>query len=245
MQHNVTDTVLAPFLQMPTGARWRSLLGLMVHGLIADIADEPTPPRYRGDDDLLWQELSPAEPRQLLVRNAGGTRMLVAAGSVLDGGMSMRATATSAFVSAGEVVVIEVEPIGGRWWDEGPPTWRGTLDPAVLALMLQSKFGDEPLASSARTALWSLAPAEVLMAPDRLLGKAGRGWLLYDDEGLVAAWTPGYRASSHPFSRSFTDYTALRSGAVGFGQGNRDVFLFPHDTRLIDRAVSRLQVADF
>ena len=163
MQHNVTETVLASFSRLRAGMRYRTSLGFDVLELVDESADRLTPRRHDlRAQQLLWSETDPPHPNRLQVSNRGQAGLVIDVGTVLDGGMAMRAMRASIVIPGQTEMNVPVEPLAGRWWDEGPLRWRGRLEPAAAALLLQSVLGSQPLASSARTALWSMPPSELL-----------------------------------------------------------------------------------
>jgi hypothetical protein len=259
MQHNVADTVFSSFSRLRTGARWQSPLGLSVCELIDDTAGAvPQRPLTATGRQLVWREMDPSDPRRLRVQNREPTAVVVEAGAVIDGGMSMRALRCCSVFPAGSETTVAVEPLGGRWWNEGPLRHVGSLDPVAVALLFQATLAAEPLASSAITALSSLPPADLLIQDGAPALRNMARWLLEDDDGIVAGWILDHTPDARPWPQRFcggdqgapntasprlsravheeVEYGALEAHLVEHGGAGRDLVLFPRGVCLMDRA---------
>jgi hypothetical protein len=258
MQHNVTDIVLAAFARLRTGARWQSPLGLSVYELIDDTAGVVARRPYSArTPHLVWREMDPPDPHRLRVRNRERTSAVVEAGAVIDGGMGTRALRCCTVIPADGEATVAVEPLGGRWWDEGPLRHRGRLEPVATALLFQAALAAEPVASSAITSLHSLSHADMVtdaVAPPHTVA----GWLLEDDAGIVGGWILEHTAVAGTWPhRSWNDdlcapdaaplrllgalqedveYGAVEAHMVEHGNAGRDLVLLPLGVCLADRA---------
>jgi hypothetical protein len=258
MQHNVVDTVLSAFSRLRIGVRLQSPLGLSVCELIDDSAGVVARrPHSARTPHLVWREMDPPEPHRLRVQNRERTTAVVEAGAVLDGGMGTRVLRCCTVIPAEGEATVVVEPLSGRWWDEGPLRHGGRLDPVATALLFQAALAPEPLASSAITSLHSLPRADMVTgavaAPH-----AVAGWLLEDDEGIVGGWILEHTAVAGAWPhRSWNDdlcapeaaplrllgalqedieYGAVEAHMVEHGAAGRDLVLLPRGVCLADRA---------
>jgi hypothetical protein len=259
MQHNVADTVFSSFSRLRTGARWQSPLGLSVCELIDDTAGAvPQRPLTATGRQLVWREMDPPDPRRLRVQNREPTAVVVEAGAVIDGGMAMRALRCCFVFAAGSEATVDVEPLGGRWWNEGPLHHVGSLDPVAVALLFQATLAAEPLASSAITALSSLPPADLLIQDGAPPLRDMARCLLEDDDGIVAGWILDHTPDKRPRPQRFwgddqetpstaslrlphalhedVEYGALEAHLVEHGSAGRDLVLSPRGVCLMDRA---------
>src|SRR5579859_3052639 len=115
MQHNVTETVLSTFASLRVGVRRRSALGLEVLELIDESGDRAA--RHRNAvraQELSWSEMDPPHPARVHVRNTGHEGVVVDVGTVIDGGLAMRAVRTRLFIRAQTQLTVAVEPLAGR-----------------------------------------------------------------------------------------------------------------------------------
>ncbi len=268
MQHNVTDTVLNAFSRARAGVRWQSPLGFSVVALQAEPFDElalaagvaGTADRHGGPTaaDLIWREAMPPSPGRLRAHNPETGSIVVDAGGVIDGGMSMRVVAATVKIPAGAEVAVAVDVLGARWWNEGRSWWRGGADPVVTALALQSFLGVGAVASSARTAIRSLTPFDSEWTTCRVFPNRLAGWLLLDEEGILAGrlssqqidsprierlGRPGGVAMSreprklHALLRDGVSRGDLEAHLVGSDPWARDVVVIPQNLRLVDQVV--------
>src|ERR1700694_1701704 len=110
MQHNVTDTVLTAFSRARAGLRWQSPLGFSVVALHSGPIEGFEPAAFgltasepwlvAAAAKLIWREAKPPHPNYLQALNRSAAPIVVNAGDVLDGGMSMRVGRTTTFISA-------------------------------------------------------------------------------------------------------------------------------------------------
>ena len=198
MQHDVLDTVLQAFSGADVEPPLRSSFGLSVasvrlragrmeagpaFALYAPMADVPAQHDHLGE--LIWDELVPAHPRRVRARNPSAAPIVVEPGSVLAGGMSTRAVATTRVVPPGGDVVVAVENVGARWWDEGRLRPGASLTQVETAVMLQARFGEGAAASSARTSLMSFSGSD-RVAPATPAEQGG--WVILEHDRVLAGW---------------------------------------------------------
>src|SRR5438105_11271821 len=142
MQHDVVDSVLAAFSRQWIGRASPTVAGLSVVPLLGwdkpDAARLWRSPAARASDarglsparevaPVVWSEAAPPHPRRLRARNLEGTVVVVDVGTVLDGGMSTRSVGATVVLPPRTWMTVAVEPVGARWWDEGPMRRAGRL----------------------------------------------------------------------------------------------------------------------
>jgi hypothetical protein len=197
MQHNVLDTVLQAFSRVSVGHSSPTVAGLWVTPLIGALPRTPQAGPTAGSA-LRWAEAHPPHPRRLRARNGSSAPVHVDAGTLVVGGMSTRAVRTTTTVAPDGWVTVAVEPLGARWWDEGAPRWIGRLGPVGAALLLQAVLGESAVASSARTAIWSLSLLDLIASGGPVVEGAAIGWVLSDGNGALAAWLADGRHAPRP-----------------------------------------------
>jgi hypothetical protein len=258
MQHNVTDTVLATFARLRTGTRWQSPFGLSVCELMEDSTDPvgwPLPSAQTAR--LAWREMNPPDPHRLRVQNRGPITTVIDVGAVVDGGMGTRALRSCTVIAAESEATVMVEPLGGRWWDEGPLRQCGRLDPVATALLFQGALAAEPLASSAITSLRSLPRLDIVTDAEAA-PRTVAGWLIEDDDGIVGGWIVDHAPVAPPRPhlvwhhdvcapdagplrlllalQEDVEYGALEVHMIEHGAAGRDMVLLPRGVCLADRA---------
>jgi hypothetical protein len=270
MQHNITDNVLEAFHQVTAGRPASAGMGLSVVPLFSS-------QRYRGlvaasrmtlqcplfdTAQLRWDEISPPHPRRVRVQNPSPQAMVIDIGTLLIGGMSTRATASTVVVAGDATATIEVEPVGARWADRGPLQTFGHTQPLTTALLFQAAIGVSWVAASARTLLSSAwaGPDESFKRTERKPALDSDGAIVRDAVGTVmAAWL--LRRNQDPRRHLQRDYslatwigdrqsefsallTGIESGALvphvfGGSSWGRDLVLLPPGSRLVDRIAAR------
>lgn len=167
------------------------------------------------DAELIWSEQAPAQPRRVRVRNPSPGSVIVDAGTVLQGGMSARAVSRTVVVAPGPAVPVSVEPLGARWWDEGPLRVRGRLGAVAAGLLLQAACGEPSVARSALTALWSLPDGGRMVGFGDRQGVAApaTGWVIVLGGEVVAVWLPD-RGGASAYGRRSGEWAVGRTGAV-------------------------------
>jgi hypothetical protein len=102
-----------------------------------------------------FSELDPPDPGALVATNPGTWPVTVSVGQMVAGLMADRAVTTLVILPAGATMIVPVEPLSARWWQQGrQPSRAGRLPPALAALLILAGEGSAGLRSVARTALW-------------------------------------------------------------------------------------------
>jgi hypothetical protein len=188
MHHDVVDTALTAFSRVQVGRSLPTVAGLHATPLLGPMP-HPLRATLQAAAELSWSEADPPNPRWLRVSNATAVAVTVPAGTVLAGGMSARTVGTATVVGPRGSADVSVEPLAARWWDEGKPHWHGRLGPVAAALLLQARLAEGGVASSARTAMWTLSLRDLVASQDIWgLHEATQGWVLTDETGVLAGW---------------------------------------------------------
>jgi hypothetical protein len=253
MQHNVVETALNAFSRVKIGHSSLTVSGLRVTPLIRQLS--PGPPALQGALALSWAEADPPRPQWLRVRNSTPAAVTVPAGYVLVGGMSSRTVRMTTAVASHGWADVSVEPLEARWWNEGEPRWHGHLGPVARALLFQALLARVDVASSARTALWSLSLGDLVASADVWrLDPATAGWVLADEVGAVAAWLKKSRSAAprpvfdlddprpapqiEETLRSGIDSGMLAVHVLEHVRSGVEIAILPKGRELIDRVVA-------
>lgn len=256
MQHDITEDVLASFLNLVPGEPTPPLAGVRAVPLSQHTARflDSTPsalmsmPEFDLAAQVEWRELSTPHPRRLLVDNPFDRDVVLDVGTRSEGGMSGRALSATTLVKRKSTVELDVQPVGARWWDQGQVRYTGRTHPLVTALLLQASVATGWFAASVQTLLTSWVALAVGQTEPVAPRTEALGCVLTGAHGVVAAWlleppaesnvtdvlpTNGPRASDgrdlHALSTLMEAVRRrmLKPHVAGEGPWGRDVVLLP------------------
>lgn len=155
---------------------------------------------------LVYRELVPPDPTLLEVTNPARLGAAARFGQLLIGGMAERVVTVTTPLPPGETVVVPVEALSPRWWDQGRPRLAGELQPALLALLRLASSDRRGLPSIARTTLWEAYRRPI----GRRAERPGDGWVLFHGSTLLALHLTVPLGVTTPRDTSPSDATSLR-----------------------------------